>query len=48
MKPGFSLEVDNQAPLFTDAHAGREQGTCQQKTISKCVPPAGDKEITIL
>lgn len=48
MKPGFSLEVDNQAPLFTDAHAGWEQGTCHQKPIHKCVLLAGDKETTPL
>lgn len=48
MKPGFSLEVDNQASLFTDAHAGWEQGTCQQKPINKCAPLAGVNEITVL
>lgn len=35
MKPGFSLEVDNQAPLFTNTHAGWVQRTWQQKPISK-------------
>lgn len=34
-KPGFSLEVDNQAPLFTDAHAGWEQGTCHKKQLTR-------------
>lgn len=35
MKPGFSLEVDNQAPLFTNTHAGWVEGTWQQKPIHK-------------
>lgn len=35
MKSGFGLEVDNQAPLFTNTHAGWIQGTWQQKPIYK-------------
>lgn len=33
-KPGFSLEVDNQASLFTNTHAGWVQRTWQEKPIS--------------